>query len=84
MTRLYNIAPSLNNSAATPEQPGCETRREPDKGNHAHGCLCNPIAEPQAMSYHVFGYVDMSRCRLLEGPLAAAERSPEQNFSRVP
>jgi hypothetical protein len=30
--RLYNIAPSLNDSAATLEEPGRETRREPDKG----------------------------------------------------
>jgi hypothetical protein len=34
VTRLYSIAPSLNDSAATLEQPGCETRREPDKGDH--------------------------------------------------
>ena len=34
VTRLYNIALSLNDSAATLEQPGCETRREPDQGDY--------------------------------------------------
>ncbi|KAH8773312.1 hypothetical protein BGZ57DRAFT_894552 [Hyaloscypha finlandica] len=33
VTRLYNIASSLNDSAATLEQPGCETRIEPDEGD---------------------------------------------------
>jgi hypothetical protein len=34
VTKLYDIAPSLNDSVTKIEQPGCEIRRDPDKGDH--------------------------------------------------
>ncbi|OBT40643.1 hypothetical protein VE00_08371 [Pseudogymnoascus sp. WSF 3629] len=34
VARLYDIAPSLNDSVKTLGQLGCETRTEPDKGDH--------------------------------------------------